>query len=193
MRQVISDLRFFIGESAKLDPLNEALIYRGIINNPKSAHSGVVVVDGINFTKFEMQQANYAFLIAKYPFTLVLDQKVIMYTSQFAIANKNTTVNLAVYPRLRYKIELRYLYGFIEPGGAVDENGNTASAIELPEGCCEEEYDAYLKNLIVDPGECDFFPEMAEFVDDPRCCNKCTYDKILEDMIYTCGDNCSNC
>lgn len=186
MRQVLSDIRCFIGDSAQRDTIAEALIFKSVINNPDSAHSGVVVIDGEAFTNFKMEKVNYAIAVSKHPFSLVLDEKVVLYTRHFSFANVHTVMNLSIYPRLRSEVEVRYLYGYVN-------HGATESAIQVPEGCCQEEYDELLKNLIIDPGNCEFYPEWAAQTDDPDCCTSCNYDQAIDEIVFSCSKDSLDC
>ncbi len=186
MRQVLSDIRCFIGDSAQRDTIAEALVFKSVINNPQSAHSGVIVIDGETFTTLKMDKVNYAIIVSKHPFSLVLNEKVVLYTRHFSFANVHTVMNLSIYPRLRSQVEVRYLYGYVETGA-------TESPVQIPEGCCQEEYDEILRNLVIDPSSCDFYPEWAQYTTDPDCCTSCNYDQAIDEIIFTCGGNPLDC
>lgn len=180
MRQILSDLRCFINDNSPSGETTQIpLFFKTVLDNPQTNYSGSAIIDGVAFNSLTFTKVNFAFIVSRQPFSLVLDNKIVMYTTQFSFANVHTVMDLMIYPRLRTKVKVEYLYGYVD-------HGAEESTVQLPDTGCAQEYDEILQNLIIDSTAETFTPDWAE---DSDCdCQSCQYDSAIEDVIFVCGD-----
>lgn len=177
MRQVIADIKFFLGDNEDRSPLQNSLVYKSIINNPVNHHSGIVVLDGAAFNKFEMKQINYLFVVAPAEFAVVIDNKMAMYTHQFTFTNPSAAIDIVLFPHKYGKVPVRYLYGTMK-------YGDTETALNMTdEEMSAIEYDETLEDLVYDstPGDDAFSTRIIQDFGD--CEYGFSWDSVLEDLI----------
>ncbi len=185
MRQVIADIKFFLGDNADKTPLQNSLVFKSIINNPKNHHAGLFVLDGKEFNRLTLDKINYIFVIAPKPFAIVIDDKVALYTTQFTYMNPHGSIDAVLFPHSYGQVPVRYLYGTMA-------FGDCETAMNLTdEECNAIEYDTVLEDLIYDsaPGDNEF--SSAVISDFGDCEFGFEWDEALQKLVMKPCDSCS--
>lgn len=170
MKQIISELHVFEGQTESNAPLKRSMENKTIINNPLEHKSGNFVLDGDIFNSFTINNINYIHLIGNSKFSIVLDSKVVLFTRQFTFMNTETTLNIRLFPSYFGKTDVKYTTGFTGVG-------TTDSPVEIIGDDGSHDFDEELRNMLVEMLEID--PILNQYSDDQSH----QYDSILEDII----------
>jgi len=171
MRQIISELNVFEGDTESDNPLQKSLTTKTIINNPFEHKSGNIVLDGDIFNSFDINNVNYIHLIGNSIFSVVLDSKAVLFTRYFSLMNTETTFSIRLFPRYFGQTNIKYTTGFTN-------NGSGDSPIQVIGVDSIHDFDEELHNVLIELLEVD--PITTQLGNN---INNHSYDTILEDII----------
>lgn len=179
MNQLVADIKFMFNNN--IDSMNmpeRSLIHRSIINNPTNHAAGEVLLHSDNFKKFELNEFNYVFIVADRRFSIVLDDKIALYTSQFSYINPRGLLKATIYPFAYGETKVKYLFGSFLDGDV--ESGTTS-----PQDCDDAlDFDPQIDALIYDDSSCSN-PLTSSVIDDLSglCDFDFTWDEALQKLI----------
>ncbi len=179
MKQLVSDIKFFMNDNLNTYQSPEiGLIHRSIINNPAAHQSGNILLHSENFKRFDLGTFNYIFIVADKRFSIVIDDKLALYTSQFSYINPRALLTAVIFPYVAGETTVKYLFGKFQTGDV--ESGSTAP------GDCDNDmsFDAQIDALIYDTDPCGN-PLTSSVVDELSglCEFDFTWDEALQKLI----------
>ena len=179
MNQLIADIKFLFNDN--IDTVNapdKSLIHRSIINNPTNHAAGEVLLNSDTFKKFVLNPFNYIFIVANRRFSIVLDDKIALYSSQFSYINPRGLLSASIYPFAYGETKVKYMYGNFTDGDV--ETGTTASQ-DCNDGM---DFDSQIDALIYDDSPCGN-PLTSSVIDDlsGMCDFDFTWDEALQKLI----------
>lgn len=178
MKQLVSDIKFLLNDNLNHSMPETSLIHRDIINNPAAHSAGNILLHSDNFKRFELGEFNYVFLVANKRFSIVIDDKLALYTSQFSYINPRALIEAKIFPYTTGETHVKYLYGRFQTGDV--EDGTTS-----PGDCSNEmDFDPQIDALIYDSDPCGN-PLTSSIVDELSglCELDFTWDEALQKLI----------
>ncbi len=178
LKQLVSDIKFFFNDNLDTSKSPEtSLIHRAIINNPKAHQSGHTVIDSENFTSFDLGAFNYIFITGDKRFTILLDERIALYTSQFSYINPRGKLTAKIFPHIRGETNIKYLFGSFALGDVESATASGDSHDPL-------NFDVAIDSLIYDTQPCEnpmTASVMSEMTD--LCDLDFTWDEALQQLI----------
>jgi hypothetical protein len=123
LNQIITEFNVFEGDSEGMSPLNNSLSYKSIINEPIEYRAGTVTLIAEEYSsspdyktpnKLILENINFINLIGNRVFTLVIDERIAIYTKQFSFMNLEETIKLIMVPRFVGSTIVKYNYGYLK-------------------------------------------------------------------------------
>jgi len=114
MNQIITELNIFEGDSEGILPIRNSLNYKQIINDPIEYKSGNIVLDSDTLNRKYMNNINFINLLGSKTFTILINEKTVMYTKQFSFMNLEETINLMLMSRCIGLTTVKYNCGFLK-------------------------------------------------------------------------------
>jgi len=179
LKQLVSDIKFFLNDNLDTHSAPEtSLIHRSIINNPAAHNSGNIGLHSDNFKSYDLGAFNYVFIVADKRFSIVIDEKLALYTSQFSYINPRALLTAKIFPYTPGETKVKFLYGVFQTGDV--EDGSTS-----PEDCGKDmDFDAQIDSLIYDTNPCGN-PLTSSIVEELSglCELDFTWDEALQKLI----------
>ena len=148
MDQLIQEMKLFSIDSNQFTPRRDGMTIKNIIDEPTFHNAGKLRVPaGDSTTFYELKNINYVFLNSEQNFDLLLDDTIIINSSQFAFVNRRRNMTVAVQSMKNLELEIDFVYGNVQLG---DED---KAVYDTNPECCAK-WDVVLKNIIYDP-DCD--------------------------------------
>jgi len=178
LKQLVADIKYFMNDNINSSQAPEiGLIHRSIINNPVSHQSGNILLHSENFKRYDLGQFNYIHLVADKRISIVLDDKIALYTSHFSYINPRALLSAVIFPYVTGETTVKYLFGKFKTGNI--EAGTTA-----PGECNDMDFDVQIDSLIYDTDPCGN-PLTTSVVEE--LCGLCefdfTWDEALQKLI----------
>lgn len=176
MNQIITELNVFEGDSEGIMPTRSSLNYKQIINDPIEYKSGNIALNGTTPNKIYINNVNFINLMGTRTFTILLNEKVVLYTKQFSFMNLEETINLVLVPRYVGPTNVKYNCGFLK---SIDSDS--------PIYCLnvDVEFDSILEDLIIEQR---LMPDDMLFTVLGRDIIKNQYDSVLNALIIDDSD-----
>jgi len=179
LKQLLADIKYFINDNLNTGSSPEiSLLHRSIINNPSAHVSGNVTLNSDTFKSFDLGSFNYIFLVSDKRFSIVIDEKLALYTSQFSYINPRAMMSAKIFPYIVGETPVKYLHGQFTAGDI--EDGTTA-----PGDCGNEmDFDPQIDALMYDDDPCGN-PLTSSVVDELSglCELDFTWDEALQKLI----------
>lgn len=179
MKQLVSDIKFLLNDNLDVHNAPEtSLIHRSIINNPAAHSAGTVGLNSETFKSFDLGMFNYVFLVADNRFSIVIDEKIALYTSQFSYINPRGLLSAKIFPYIKGETKVKYIFGVFATGDV--EQGMTS-----PDDCSDDiEFDPQIDALVYDTNPCGN-PLTSSVVDELSglCELDFTWDEALQKLI----------
>lgn len=149
MNQIITEFNVFEGDSEGMTSLNNSLSYKNIINDPIEYRSGLFVLTAEEYStrpeykppnKLILDNINFINILGSRIFTIVINDKIAIYTKQFSFMNLEEIIKLIIVPRYVGQTTLKYNYGYLK-----------SSSVDSPIYSLEADikYDEVLEDLII--------------------------------------------
>jgi len=178
LKQLVSDIRFFMNDNLNTSQSPEiGLIHRSIINNPSTHQTGNILLNSDNFKRFDLGSFNYIFIVADKRISIVIDDKLALYTSQFSYINPRALLSAVIFPYVAGETTVKYLFGRFQTGDV--ETGSTSS-----EETNDLNFDVQIDALIYDTDPCGN-PLTSSVIDELSglCEYDFTWDEALQKLI----------
>lgn|GEM_PF-5744077 len=179
MKQLVSDIKFLLNDNLNTYKSPEtSLLHRSIINNPAAHNAGNITLHSEDFKDYDLGSFNYVFIVADKRFSIVIDEKLALYTSQFSYINPRALLSAKIFPYTNGETIVKFLYGRFQTGDV--ENGTTA-----PGDCGNDmEFDTQIDSLIYDTDPCQN-PLTSSVVEELSglCEYDFTWDEALQKLI----------
>jgi len=144
MDTLISDLKFFMANRKNLNPISNMMSCKHILNNPKTVTNGSFILDGSEFNSLVIPKSNFIFLNADANFSILIEDKIVMFTDQFIFNSQETTINCKLYPRLKRIVKVEYIYGLVD-------YGSDFSPVRFLPNISDSNYDSLLRDMLLKP------------------------------------------
>jgi hypothetical protein len=149
LNQIITEFNVFEGDSEGMSSLNNSLSYKNIINDPIEYRSGVFVLTAEEYSsnseykvpnKLILDNINFINILGSKVFTIVVNDKIAIYTKQFSFMNLEEIIKLIIVPRYIGQTTVKYNYGYLK-----------SASIDSPIYSLEADikYDEVLEDLII--------------------------------------------
>lgn len=116
------------------------------LDNPIFENAGKLnIPKGSNCEFHQLNDVNYIYLYSDCPFNLLINNLVIINTTQFSFVNTNKTISVAIETNVKYDLTIDFVYGTLKAGqqdvaAKQIQNTNKSSA----------KWDRVLKNIILE-------------------------------------------
>ena len=159
MEQLVQELKIYTIDSRQFNPRRDAMPVKRIMDTPLFHNSGMLRVPvGDSTCFYELNNVNYVWLNSEHNFDLLINDVVIINTSQFSYINQYRNIKVAVQSVREREQQIQFVYGNFELGDESD-------GIHLITPECSSKWDKVLKNIIldIDPNSLDsiIFPKMS--------------------------------
>ncbi len=142
MEQLIQEIKTWVTESREFTPRKDGMMIKNIIDEPTYHNSGRLHVSkGKCGTFHELKNVNFIFLNSNKPFDLLLDDAVLINTSQFSFMNRHRDISVAIQAFPNEEFFIDFCYGNVKLG---DEQKAFHSLYS-------SKWDITIKNIITSP------------------------------------------
>lgn len=142
MNQLIQELKLYELDSQQDRPRQDNMFLKTILDEPLFHNSGRLSLRGDSSSYYELMGVNYIWLSSNLSFNLILNDVVMINSSQFSYVNRYRRINISVQCNSEVDQKLEYVYGNLDLG---DE----AEALALTNPTCGAKWSQGLKNIVL--------------------------------------------
>jgi hypothetical protein len=122
LRQIITVIDVFEGDTDGMSPLHNLLNYKNIINDPYDCKFGTINLikesyDSTTYSlpnKLVLNDINFINIFGSKIFTIIIDSKVVIHTQNFNFLNLEDAINLVLVPKTIGVTAVKYNCGFLK-------------------------------------------------------------------------------
>lgn len=143
MEQLVQELKIYTIDSRQFNPRRDAMPVKRIMDTPIFHNSGLLRIPiGDSTCFYELNDVNYVWLDSSHNFDLLINDSVIINTSQFSYINQYRNIKVAIQSVREREQQIQFVYGNFELG---DED----TGLYVIRDNCGAKWDRVLKNIVM--------------------------------------------
>lgn len=147
MKQIVENIKIEVIDSAQMQAKKTLIDTQIILDRPTFENSGQISIPkGPPCEFYEVKDVNYLMLMSTVPFDMMINNMVLINTSQFSFINRTKRITVSIQCNPYHETMINFVYGELK-------YGNRDVAAKLTQPNFGTRWDRVLKNIVIDSND----------------------------------------